>query len=61
MGRTRTTHRDLPRGMTKKGKNYYHVTTTTPRVWTQLGPNRALALMACARMAGSKPDSSVKT
>lgn len=61
MGRTRTTHRDLPRGMTKKGKNYYHVTTTTPRVWTPLGQDRALALMAWARLEGSTPDPSVKT
>lgn len=61
MGRTRTAHKDLPKGMTKKGKHYYHVTTTTPRKWTPLGPDRALALMAWARLEGRQPDPSVKT
>ena len=56
MGRKRTTHRDLPKGMTKKGKYYYHVTTTTPRKWTPLGADRALALMAWARLEGDQLD-----
>lgn len=61
MGRKRTTHRDLPKGMTKKGKYYYHVTTTTPRKWTPLGADRALALMAWARLEGDQLDPTVKT
>ncbi|TAK86606.1 MAG: integrase [Aquabacterium sp.] len=61
MGRKRSTHKDLPKGMTKKGEHYYHVTTTTPRKWTPLGRERALALLAWARLEGSEPDPALKT
>jgi integrase len=61
MGRQRTTHKDLPKGMTRKGKYYYHVTTSGPRKWTPLGKERALALLAWARIEGAEPDPSVKT
>lgn len=61
MGRCRTVNRDLPRGMTRKGKYFYHVTTSGPRKWTPLGKDRALALLAWARLEGAEPDPSVKT
>ena len=61
MGRQRTTNRDMPKGMTKKGKNFYHVTTSGPRKWTPLGQDRAIALMAWARIEGAEPDPSLKT
>lgn len=61
MGRKRSTHKDLPKGMTKKGKHFYHVTTAGPRKWTPLGCERAVALLAWARIEGAAPDPSVKT
>ncbi len=61
MGRKRTTNKDLPKGMTKKGKFFYHVTTSGPRKWTPLGRERAIALLTWARMEGAEPDPSVKT
>ena len=61
MGRTRTTNKDLPRGMQLKDGRYYHVTTITTRKWTPLGRDRATALLAWARLEGAEPDRSVKT
>ena len=61
MGRQRSTNRDLPRGMTRKGRFFYHVTTTTPRKWTPLGAVKAIALLAWARIEGAEPDPTVKT
>jgi integrase len=51
----------MPKGMTKKGKNFYHVTTSGPRKWTPLGQDRAIALMLWARIEGQAPDPTVKT
>lgn len=61
MGRTRTTNKGLPRGLHLKSGRYYHVTTTTPRKWTALGPDRALALLAWAKLEGAEPDPGVRT
>jgi integrase len=61
MGRKRTINKDLPRGMTKKGKFFYHVTTSGPRIWTPLGADRSLALLHWARLEGTDPDPSLRT
>jgi len=61
MGRRRTTHKDLPRGLHLKGDRYYHVTSTTPRKWTPLGTDRARALVEWARIEGAEPDPKVRT
>ncbi len=61
MGRTRTTNKTLPRGLHLKNGRYYHVTTTAPRKWTALGPDRAVALIAWAKLEGTEPDASVRT
>lgn len=61
MGRSRTTNKDLPRGMALKDGRYYHVTTVTPRKWTPLGRDRAKALLAWARLEGGQPDLSIRT
>jgi integrase len=61
MGRTRTTNKDLPRGLQLKEGRYYHVTTVAPRKWTALGKDRAQALLAWARLEGTEPDASIKT
>jgi integrase len=61
MGRKRTTHKGLPRGLHMKGGRYYHVTSTTPRKWTPLGDDRAQALIAWARIEGTEPDPSART
>jgi hypothetical protein len=41
----------MPKGMTKKGKNFYHVTTSGPRI----------ALMTWVWIEGQAPDPTVKT
>lgn len=61
MGRPRTVNKDLPRGMTLKDGRYYHVTTTAPRKWTPLGPDRSKALVEWAKLEGTEPDPSCKT
>ncbi|HSV70284.1 MAG TPA: tyrosine-type recombinase/integrase [Methylibium sp.] len=61
MGRKRTVHKDLPRGLQMKGGRYYHVTTTAPRKWTPLGSDRLQALVAWARIEGTEPDPDART
>lgn len=61
MGRKRTAHKDLPRGLHLKSGRYYHVTSTTPRKWTPLGADRLQALVAWARIEGTEPDPTART
>jgi integrase len=58
MGRKRTVHHNLPPRMTLKGKMYYHVSTDTPRKWTKLGQDLAIAKRLWAEIEGEKPDQS---
>lgn len=61
MGRRRTVHKGLPRGLHLKGDRYYHVTGSVPRKWTPLGADRARALLEWARIEGTEPDPNVRT
>ena len=61
MGRRRTKHKDLPRGLHVKGDSYYHVTSVAPRKWTPLGRDRARALLEWARIEGTEVDPAVRT
>lgn len=61
MGRQRTVNKGLPRGLQLRRGRYYHVTTVAPRKWTALGPDRAKALLAWAKLEGQEPDTSVCT
>ena len=60
MGRKRTINLDLPPRMTIKGKSYYHVSTTIPRKWTNLGKDLSVAKRLWAELEGeiTEPDTS---
>lgn len=60
MGRRRQSNFDDPPRFHKKGKIWYHVTGTTPRVWTRLSNDRAEALRMWAMREGVKEDDSTK-
>ncbi len=61
MGRKRTVNKGLPKGLHLKEGRYYHVTSGTPRKWTALGPHRAEALLAWARLEGTEPAPDART
>jgi integrase len=54
VGRKRTKRFDLPPRMHLKGKTYYHVSTTTPRKWTKLDRDIALAKRLWADIEGEQ-------
>lgn len=54
MGRRRTKRFDLPPRMHLKGNTYYHVSTTTPRKWTKLDRDIALAKRLWADIEGEQ-------
>lgn len=56
MGRKRTIYHDLPPRMHLKGKTYYHVSTDSPRKWTKLGQDKAIAKRLWAEIEGEQPD-----
>ncbi len=56
MGRRRTQHHNLPLRMHLKGKTYYHVSTDSPRKWTRLHIELALAKRLWAEIEGAQPD-----
>ncbi|MHB1116808.1 tyrosine-type recombinase/integrase [Sideroxydans sp.] len=56
MGRKRTINHNLPPRMNLKGKTYYHVSTDSPRKWTKLGQDLALAKRLWAEIEGEQPD-----
>jgi integrase len=60
MGRRRQSNFDDPPRFHKKGKTWYHVTGTSPRVWTRLSNDRAEALRMWAMREGVKEDDSTK-
>ena len=61
MGRKRKGNFDDPPRLHKKGKVWYHVSGTTPRVWTKLSSDRAEALRMWAQREGVREDDSTKT
>ncbi|MDD2894114.1 MAG: tyrosine-type recombinase/integrase [Halothiobacillaceae bacterium] len=61
MGRKRTVHHNLPPRMTIKGKTYYHVSTDSPRKWTKLGQDLAIAKRLWADIEGEQPDQNTTT
>lgn len=60
MGRRRQSNFDDPPRFHKKGKTWYHVTGTSPRVWTKLSSDRAEALRMWAMREGVREDDSTK-
>lgn len=60
MGRRRQSNFDDPPRFHKKGKVWYHVSGTAPRVWTKLSGDRAEALRLWAHREGVKEDDSTK-
>ena len=60
MGRRRQSNFDDPPRFHRKGKVWYHVSGTTPRVWTKLSSDRAEALRLWAMREGVKEDDSTK-
>lgn len=61
MGRKRTINHNLPPRMNLKGKTYYHVSTDTPRKWTKLGQDLAIAKRLWAEIEGEQPDQNNST
>ncbi|MEW6057975.1 MAG: tyrosine-type recombinase/integrase [Bdellovibrionota bacterium] len=61
MGRKRTINLDLPPRMTIKGKSYYHVSTTIPRKWTNLGKDLSVAKRLWAELEGELIEPDIKT
>lgn len=47
--------------MHRKGASYYHVSTDTPRKWTKLGRDLALAKRLWAEIEGERPDPNICT
>jgi integrase len=47
--------------MNRKGKTYYHVSTDSPRKWTKLGQDLAIAKRLWAEIEGERPDPSNST
>lgn len=60
MGRRRQGNFDDPPRFHKKGRVWYHVSGTLPRVWTKLSDDRAEALRLWAQIEGVKEDDSTK-
>ncbi|WP_234267636.1 tyrosine-type recombinase/integrase [Hydrogenophaga sp. NFH-34] len=60
MGRRRQSNFDDPPRFHKKGKTWYHVTGTKPRVWTKLSADRAEALRMWAMREGVREDDSTR-
>lgn len=60
MGRRRQSNFDDPPRFHKKGKTWYHVSGTLPRVWTKLSKDRAEALRLWAQREGVLEDESTK-
>lgn len=56
MGRKRTANHDLPPRLHLKCKTYYHVSTDTPRKWTNLGQDKAIAKRLWAEIEGEQPE-----
>jgi len=61
MGRKRTSHKGLPQRMTIKGRTYWHVTSGTPRKWTKLDPDYAIAIRLYAEIEGTRYPENVAT
>lgn len=60
MGRRRQSNFDDPPRFHRKGKVWYHVSGTTPRIWTKLSSDRAEALRLWAQREGVKEDDSTR-
>lgn len=60
MGRRRQSNFDDPPRFHRKGKTWYHVTGSKPRVWTKLSSDRAEALRLWAQREGVKEDDSTR-
>lgn len=60
MGRRRQSNFDDPPRFHRKGNVWYHVSGTTPRVWTKLSSDRAEALRLWAQREGVKEDDSTR-
>ena len=60
MGRRRQANFDDPPRFHKKGKVWYHVSGSTPRVWTKLSSDRAEALRLWAQRECVREDDSTK-
>lgn len=58
MGRRRRSNFDDPPRFHRKGKVWYHVSGTLPRIWTQLSNDRAEALRLWAQHEGVREDDS---
>ncbi len=60
MGRRRQSNYDDPPRFHKKGKVWYHVSGTSPRIWTKLSSDRAEALRLWAQREGVREDESTR-
>lgn len=60
MGRRRQSNFDDPPRFHRKGKAWYHVSGTLPRVWTKLSNDRAEALRLWAQREGVREDDSTR-
>jgi integrase len=60
MGRRRQANHDDPPRFYKKGKVWYHVSGTSPRIWTKLSSDRAEALRLWAQREGLREDESTR-
>ena len=60
MGRRRQSNYDDPPRFHRKGKTWYHVSGTSPRIWTKLSNDRAEALRLWAQREGVREDESTK-
>lgn len=60
MGRKRKGNFDYPPRFNRKGKTFYHVSGTRPRVWTKLSTDRAEALCLWAKVEGLREDDSTR-
>lgn len=60
MGRRRQSNFDDPPRFHRKGKTWYHVSGTVPRIWTRLSNDRAEALRQWALREGVREDDSTK-
>jgi len=60
MGRRRQSNHDDPPRFHRKGKTWYHVSGTTPRIWTKLSSDRAEALRLWAQREGVREEESTK-
>lgn len=60
MGRRRQSNYDDPPRFHRKGKVWYHVSGTLPRIWTKLSSDRAEALRLWAQREGVREDDSTR-